>query len=94
LEVDRGTEPVRSAAARKSLQRSVEQYRSILDNNLHKQHYGLRSNLAVLWYFNSLRRMQQFAELAPENDQRFILRIVDGIVPMFVELEGVVGVHR
>ena len=87
LEVDRGTEPVRSGAARKSLKRSVEQYHNVLDNQLHKQHYGLKSNLAVLWYFNSQRRKQQFAELVPASDQRFMLRLVDRLVP---GLEGLV----
>jgi hypothetical protein len=89
LEVDRGTEPVRSNAARKSLKRSAQQYRTVLDSDLHKQHYGLKSNLAILWYFSSLRRRQQFAELISDSDQRFMLRVVNGLMPRFVGLDGV-----
>jgi hypothetical protein len=63
LEVDRGTEPLRSTAARKSLQRSVNQYRYVLDQRLHQKHYGMKSNLAVLWVFNSPRRRQKFLEM-------------------------------
>lgn len=64
LEVDRGTEPVRSKAARKSLQRSVLQYQEILDGKLHQRHYGLRCNLMVLWVFGSETRRRQFQELS------------------------------
>ncbi|WP_299736897.1 replication-relaxation family protein [uncultured Roseobacter sp.] len=63
LEVDRGTEPVRSQAARKSLQRSVVQYREVLDGRLHQRHYGLKSNLIVFWVFMSQAREQQFLDL-------------------------------
>lgn len=67
LEIDRGTEPVRSHAARKSLKRSVDQYRQVLQGKIYQQHFGLKSNLVVLWLFNSARRQRQFAELL--NDQ-------------------------
>lgn len=60
LEVDRGTEPVRSIAARKSLQRSVGQYREVLGQGLHKQHYGLKCELVVLWVFLSRAREAQW----------------------------------
>ncbi len=68
LEVDRGTEPVRSKAARKSLQRSVSQYREVLDLKRHQRHYGLKSNLMVLWVFGSKARESQFQELTDEFD--------------------------
>ncbi|WP_299602583.1 replication-relaxation family protein [uncultured Tateyamaria sp.] len=71
LEVDRGTEPVRSTAARKSLQRSVEQYREVLERKLHAQHYGLNSNLIVLWVFTSAARERQFRELLPTGQNGF-----------------------
>jgi hypothetical protein len=90
LEVDRGTEPVRSGAARKSLKRSAEQYRAILDESLHKKHYGLQSNLAVFWCFNDMSRRQHFAGLVSSNDRRFMLHAVDALSPRFEELEEVV----
>ncbi|WP_424991374.1 replication-relaxation family protein [Fluviibacterium sp. S390] len=63
LELDRSTEPVRSKAARKSLQRSALQYREVLDQQLHRKHYGLKSNLNVLWVFLSRARKRQFEDL-------------------------------
>ncbi|MEM9577150.1 MAG: replication-relaxation family protein [Pseudomonadota bacterium] len=70
LEVDRGTEPVRSRAARKSLQKSVRQYGKVLERKLHQRHYGLKSNLWVLYVFMSQARQRQFLELLhPEGDR-------------------------
>ncbi|SDK68245.1 Replication-relaxation [Aliiruegeria lutimaris] len=63
LEVDRGTEPLRSTAARKSLQKSVEQYRRLLEEAIYKQHYGLKANLIVLWVFESPGRQSQFLDM-------------------------------
>lgn len=60
LEMDRGTEPVQSTSARKSLRRSVDQYLEVLERQLHKAHYGLKSNLIVLWVFTSRTRQAQF----------------------------------
>lgn len=68
LEVDRGTEPVRSSAARKSLLRSVAQYQEILDEKLHQRHYGLKCNLLVLWVFGRKARQQQWLELLSEDN--------------------------
>ena len=51
LEVDRGTEPKTSAAARKSYARSIEQYAEIIERQVHQAHYGLKANMLVLWVF-------------------------------------------
>ncbi|MCE8005989.1 replication-relaxation family protein [Aestuariivita sp.] len=64
LEVDRGTEPVRSTSARKSLARSAQLYREVLNEKLHQRHYGLKSNLKVVWVFMSEARERQFQELS------------------------------
>jgi len=87
LEVDRGTEPVRSRAARKSLKRSVEQYREVLDGKLHQRHYGLKSNLAVLWVFVSATRRSQFCSLLNERDKQFRSQFISTQMPKYVELE-------
>ena len=63
VEVDRGTEPVRSQAARKSLQRSVRQYAEVLHHKLHQRHFGLKSGLLVLSVFMSHARERQFLDL-------------------------------
>lgn len=83
LEVDRGTEPVQSPAARKSLKRSVVQYREVLERKLHQQHYGLKCNLIVLWVFLSQARETQFRQLLSANDRSFAPRRLEGIFPRF-----------
>ena len=67
LEVDRGTEPIISAHVRKSYQRSIEQYRHVIERKLHRSHYGLSGHLLVLWVFTSRRREEAFRELLGEN---------------------------
>lgn len=63
LEVDRGTEPVTSPAARKSYASAIELYRKLLEGGLHKRHYGLKANLLVLWVFASRGRAARFLEM-------------------------------
>ncbi len=92
LEVDRGTEPVQSNAARKSLKQSVSQYVRVLDDDLHKHHYGLKSNLSVLWCLSSTRRRQQLEEFVPVDDRRFFNGSVDGLFPRFQGLRKLAGV--
>lgn len=89
LEVDRGTEPVRSAAARKSLQRSVAQYRQIFSDQIYKSHYGLKSNMTVLWIINSARRRLQFQQIVGRNDKQFATYDLPLTFPKWAELESV-----
>lgn len=63
LEVDRGTEPKTSPARRKSWARSIAQYQHIIEHNLYREHYGLKSNLLVLWVFRRERERQTFLEM-------------------------------
>jgi len=63
MEVDRGTEPMVSSAARKSLRSSIEMYADVIGNGLYRRHYGLKANLLVLWVFESSTRMRAFLEL-------------------------------
>ena len=82
LEVDRGTEPGRSASARKSLARSIEQYNQVIEGGLYKKHYGLRANLLVLYVFNSRSNEERFLDMVggcSERVRRTILsRAVNG----------------
>ena len=64
LEVDRGTEPVTSPAARKSMASSLAQYAEVLRRGMHRDHYGLKANVLVLWVFASETRARRFIELA------------------------------
>jgi len=70
LEVDRSTETLSSASARKSLARSIEQYATVIENEIHKSHYGLKANLLVLWVFSSRSRQARFLELLEPNTRR------------------------
>ncbi|WP_299829323.1 replication-relaxation family protein [uncultured Roseobacter sp.] len=91
LEVDRGTEPVRSQAARKSLLRSAAQYREVLDVKLHQRHYGLKSNLIVFWVFMSQARQQQFLELIQENHGCYQTAVCPPGFPTWASVNKVTG---
>jgi Replication-relaxation len=62
LEVDRGTEPAVSRAARESLASKIAAYDQIARQNLHQQHYGLKSPVAILFTFFSRGRAEGFLE--------------------------------
>lgn len=81
LEVDRGTEPIRSKAARKSLQRSIEQYVQVVGDQLYRHHYGLKCNLAVVWIFLNNRRRQKFEEQLYQYSRAFRSQSIDSIIP-------------
>ena len=76
LELDRGTEPLKSAKARKTLKRSIQLYREMFATDAHRRHYGLRATTIVLWVFENSARMVRFNELvrthAGEHTQRFL----------------------
>ena len=81
LEVDRGTEPVRSSAARKSLQRSMEQYRHVLDQQLHQKHFGLKSRIIILWFFTGEPRRKAFLNLLGPKDTATYTSVNADLVP-------------
>lgn len=83
LEVDRGTEPVRSKAARKSLGRSVCQYQEVFGQKLHQRYYGLKSELIVLWTFASQGRQRQFNDLVTTHSQAQPSVVLEGAFPRF-----------
>lgn len=90
LEVDRGTEPIQSPAARKSLRRSVQQYREVLKHKLHQTHYGLKSNLLVLYVFLSPAREQQFRNLLTPEDHAFQTIHLPDRFPRHTAIEDVI----
>ena len=87
LEVDRGTEPVQSSMARKSLRRSVEQYQYVLEKRVHQRHFGLKSNMGVLWVFNGAARQRQFGGLVGNDERRFGTCLIHGHLPRLCDLE-------
>ncbi|WP_323771759.1 replication-relaxation family protein [Antarctobacter sp.] len=70
LEVDRGTEPQTSAAARKSYARSISQYAEVIEQGLYHEHYGLKANLLVLLVFTSNKRHIEFLNLIRPYSER------------------------
>lgn len=85
LEVDRGTEPKTSPAARKSYARSIELYCHMIEQEIYKSHYGLRANLLVLWVFSSRMNATRFLELLTASRSKakinflvYVARSMDG----------------
>ena len=66
LEVDRGTEPLRSQAARKSLQRSLRLYHNLAQQDHLRRHYTLKSPLLHLFAFTNPTRAARCLEMAKE----------------------------
>jgi Replication-relaxation len=76
LEVDRGTEPKTTTAKRKSFVNSIDLYRKLIERHLHKSHYGLKTNLLILWVFSRRTNETRFLEMltaVPEQVQRHFL---------------------
>lgn len=67
LEVDRGTVPRASAAARKSLAKSIELYERLIEQRLYKHHFGLSASLAALFWFSDEGRKRSFQQLVMER---------------------------
>ena len=63
LEVDRGTEPKTSSAARKSYASSIELYQQMIEQNIHRTHYGVKATTLVLWVFSRRSNEQRFLEM-------------------------------
>ena len=63
LEEDRGTEPKTSSAARKSYASSIELYRQMIEQNLHRAHYGVKAATLILWVFTSRSNERRFLEM-------------------------------
>lgn len=71
LEVDRGTEPKTSPTARKSYARSIDLYRQLIERKISKSHYGLKTNLLVLWVFSTRSNEARFLEMVEEMGGKF-----------------------
>lgn len=92
LEVDRGTEPVTSKAARESLARKITAYADIVSRDLHRLHYGLRSPLAPLFTFVSRTRAQHFMDMvaaaSPSLAAATLVQVLKGDDPTMLGATG------
>lgn len=81
VEIDCGTEPLRSTQARKSLSKSVKLYRGMLEQNLHRQHYGINASTAILWTFSSPSRLSRFKEMVTKEAGRSTASFLIKLLP-------------
>lgn len=103
LEVDRGTEPLTSRSARESLGRKIVGYSQIVARDLHRQHYGLKSPLALLFTFLSVLRARNFMEMVAADhpglgaatlvqviapDDQMVLRAADYVAAPWSRISG------
>lgn len=63
VEVDRGTEPIASASARKSWRSALAQYREAFLSRLPNKYYGLKAPVQVMWVHRTEARHAAFADL-------------------------------
>jgi hypothetical protein len=94
LEVDRGTEPVQSSKARKSLERSIQMYCEMFAAGAHREHYGLRATTLVLWVFTSPVRMVRFNEMVREHADEYANRFLAKVLPDSWRWAAMEGFHR
>lgn len=81
LEVDRGTEPHASRAAKESLARKIREYTEVFSRDLHRQHYGLRCPIALLFAFTSKVRVARFLNDVQSNSPRVPALLVQALDP-------------
>ena len=93
LEVDRGTEPKTSAAARKSYASSIELYRQMIERNLHRAHYGLKATTLILWVFTRRTNEQRFLEMVGKLGGRAKDLICTQVLPDDRVVQQTVGQH-
>ena len=80
-EVDRGTEPFQSSAARKSLARSIDLYTKMLETDAHRRHYGLNATTLVLWVFSNPVRLARFQALVDSRAGKHAGRFLSKVLP-------------
>ena len=82
LEMDRGTEPLQSPSARKSMTSSIDLYRDMFETNAHRRHYGLQATTLVLCAFSSPARLSAFFRLVSEKAANQEERFLGQVMPM------------
>lgn len=82
LEVDRGTEPYRSEAARKSLRGMIEAYADLAAKDALRRHYGLKSPLLVSLVFSSPFRASKFLDLLTADVAAVSRIALTSVVPL------------
>lgn len=94
LEVDRGTEPKQSSAARKSLRRSVDQYAEMFRRDIHRRHYGLRANTVSLWAFANTGSRVRFHEMVEGRAGDMRAYFLSKLLPERLSWVDLVALHQ
>lgn len=68
LEVDRGTLPKTSPSARKSWSKSIDLYDQLIGQRIYRRHFGLKANLAALFWFSDQGKERSFRNLVMERE--------------------------
>ena len=91
LEVDRGTEPKTSSEARKSYASSIELYQQMIEQNIHRMHYGLKATTLVLWVFSRRSNEQRFLEMTRQIGSRLKDLICTQVIPTDRSAQATIG---
>ena len=91
LEVDRGTEPKTSSAARKSYASSIELYQQMIEQNIHRTHYGVKATTLVLWVFSRRSNEQRFLEMVGQIGGRVKDLICTQVMPNDRAAQATIG---
>ena len=81
LEVDRGTEPKTSSVARKSYASSIMLYRQMIEQSLHRAHYGLKATTLILWVFTRRSNEQRFLDMVGQIGGKAEALICTQVIP-------------
>lgn len=85
VEVDRGTEPGTSRANRKSYEKSIEDYMKFIEGGLYKKHYGITSQMKVLYVFRSRGDEMRFHQVCQQKFGKchhILTQTIDGFFPV------------
>jgi hypothetical protein len=83
LEIDRGTEPKSTTKIRKSYTNAVQLYTNALENQSYRDHYGITSNLLVLWVFSSRRNRDAHLEIVSSQSRLLAASTLTQVVEGF-----------
>ncbi len=79
VEVDRGTEPIASASARKSWVSALSLYERAFASDLPNRHYGLKAPIHLIWILSTPARCGAFERLLATQAGDFRRRVIVGV---------------
>ncbi len=83
VEADRGTEPLRTGSVRKSWQRTIRQYRSLLGDGLYREVFRLKAPAVLLNVTVSEKRLNTMAKMLQQEFPNGCPYILNHMLPEF-----------